>query len=428
MNKKKLWIGLGVVAAIVLFAVLAIAGRRERGIEVRTETVGRQNLVAVVTASGRIRPKSSADLQADITGRIIDLRVKEGDRVQKGDTLLRIDRTTYEAAVQQARAAVAEAEARAAQARANVEQARRNLERTRALQRDNPELVSPEQIEVAETNFEVQRALAEAATHAVGQSRAALREANDRLAKTVITAPMAGQVTRVNVEQGETAIVGTMNNPGTILLTVSDLSEMEAVIEIDETDIPDIELGDSASVAIDAYPNRSFTGRVSKIGQSAIQTLGSSSLSAARSTDQSVDFEVVIALQDPPPGLRPDLSATADVVTATRDSVLAIPIIALTLQDAPAKESVPRELNGDTLALGVANAKDVEGVYVVKEGKVEFRPVKVGIIGQNQFEILDGLIEGEEIVAGPYQAIRRLKDGDAVKTTGQAREGEGTRS
>jgi HlyD family secretion protein len=229
---------------------------------------------------------------------------------------------------------------------------------------------------------------------------------------------MSGQVTRVNVEEGETAIVGTMNNPGTILVTVSDLSEMEAVIEVDETDVPEIGLGDSASVQIDAYPGRSFTGRVTKIGQSAIQI---PTASLGRSTDQSVDFEIVVALEQPPPGLRPDLSATADVVTATRDSALSIPIISLTLQSADDKEKAPRENRRDTLALGVGGAaRDIEGVYVVKDGRAQFRPVKIGIAGQSHFEVVEGLQEDEEIVAGPYQAIRRLKDGAQVKVTGRA--------
>jgi HlyD family secretion protein len=412
-KRKKLLIGVGIAGAIVLFAGLALAGRRERGIEVRTEKVQRRDLVAVVTASGRIRPRRSVDVQADITGRIIELRVEEGDSVQKGDTLLRIDPTTYEAAVQQARAALAQAEANLAQAQANLEQARRGLQRTRELKRENPNLVSDEQVELAETNFEVQRALAEAARYAVEQARARLREATDQLAKTVITAPMTGIVTRVNVEEGETAIVGTMNNPGTILLTVADLSEMEAVVEVDETDVPEIEVGDSVAVQVDAYPNRTFVGRVVSVGHSALQARSPGAF--VGSSDQPVDFEVVVALENPPPGLRPDLSATADIVTATRDSVLAIPIIALTLKELEDEGRVPRERAGDTLGLGVRSDRDVEGVYVVRDGKVEFRPVKVGITGQNHFEVVDGLVEGEEIVVGPFQAIRRLRDGAAVK-------------
>lgn len=423
-RKKKIWIGAGVVAAIALFSVLAIAGRRERGIEVRTDNVAKRDLVAVVTASGRIRPRRSVDIQADISGRIIGVRVEEGDQVQKGDTLLQIDPTTYRAAVQQARAAVAQAEAQLAQSRANVDQASRSLDRMQTLKRDNPALVSDEQLELAQTSYHVQRALAEAAEHGVRQAQAALREAIDRLAKTVITAPMSGLVTRVNVEEGETAIIGTMNNPGTILLTVSDLSEMEAVVEVDETDVPEIELGDSASVEIDAYPNRRFTGRVAKIGHSALLQTPSTPSFASRSSNQSVDFEVVIGLDQPPPGLRPDLSATADVVTATRDSVLSIPIIALTLQDLGAKERAPRESERDTLALGVGNDKEVEGVYVVQDGRVQFHAVKVGIAGTNHFEVLEGLEEGEEIVAGSYQAIRRLKDGARVKVTRREPEGE----
>lgn len=429
-KRKKILIGAGVGGAIVLFSVLAIAGGRQKGIEVRTEKVQRRGLVAIVTASGHIRPHRSVDIQADVSGRIVELRVKEGELVKKGDILLRIDPTTFEAAVQRARAAVAQAEAQVTQARANVEQARRSLERVESLKAENPTLVSDEQLELARTNDAVQRALAEAAEHAVRQARAALKEASDQLAKTVIRAPMDGQVTRLNVEEGETAIIGTMNNPGTILLTVADLSEMETVVEVDETDIPQIHLGDSASVEIDAFPNQKFVGRVSEIGHSAINAPARSALTPGRSAEQAVDFEVVVALGSPPQDLRPDLSATADVVTGTRDSVLSIPIIALTLKDLGARERAPRERTGDTLALGVGGERDdreVEGVYVVKDGRVEFRPVKVGLAGQNHFEVLEGLTEGEEIVAGTYQAIRKLKDGARVKVARrEAREERGS--
>ena len=268
-------------------------------------------------------------------------------------------------------------------------------------------------------NHEVQEALYQASLYMVEQARASLREARDRLAKTVIIAPMSGRVVRLNVEQGETAIVGTMNNPGTVLLTVADLSEMEAVVEVDETDIPQIELGDSAAIEIDAFPDEVFTGHVTEIGHSSIQG-GVAGLSGLTS-DQSVDFEVVIRLDDPPPSLRTDLSATADVVAEMRDSVLSIPIISLTLRTPEAEEE---ESPGDTGTEEIeladvdleAEPEEVEGVFVLGEDNtVSFRPVKVGIAGRDHFEVLEGLEEGDVIVAGSFQAIRDLEDGDMVR-------------
>ncbi len=310
------------------------------------------------------------------------------------------------------------AQAAAAQARANFEQARRSLDRTRKIREQSPNLISDQEVEAAETNFEVQQALFEAAEHQVEQARATLQEARDQLAKTVIRAPMAGRLTRLNVEEGETAIVGTMNNPGTILMTVADLSDMEAVVEVDETDMPQIELGDSASIEIDAFPKRVFTGRVTEIAHSSIQ--GRAAGLSGSTADQSVDFEVVIRLDDPPSSLRTDLSATADIVAEMRDSVLSVPIIALTLRkpEAPAEGSGDRAAEVIELVESEQEEEEQEGVFVVGDDRtVTFRPVKVGIAGRDHFEVLEGLEVDEVIVAGSYEAIRRLKDGDLVKPT-----------
>ncbi len=417
MGKKKIFIGAGVAAVIIVFVVLALGQGRRGGVDVRTEEVQRRDLVSVVTASGRIRPHRRVDIQAEVSGRIVDLRIVEGEIVSAGDTLLIIDPSTFEAAVQRAQAGLASAQASATQARANRDQARRQLDRTVRIRARNPELISDSEFETAETNFEVQEALYQAAEHTVEQARANLREARDRLAKTVLIAPMSGLVTRLNVEQGETAIVGTMNNPGTVLLTVADLSEMEAVVEVDETDIPQIELGDSVSIEIDAFPDDVFTGRVTEIGHSSIQggTLGLS----GSTSDQSVDFEVVIQLSSPPASLRTDLSATADIVAAVRDSVLSIPIIALTLRNPEPEET--EEPSGDSENEPIElveqeEPEEEEGVFVVGEDNtVTFRPVTVGIAGREHFEVLEGLEESEVIVAGSYQAIRQLENGDLVK-------------
>ncbi len=420
MNKKKIFIGAGIVVVIVVFVALALGQGRRGGTEVRTEEVQKRSLVSLVTASGRIRPHRRVEIQADVSGRIVDLRIVEGQVVNSGDTLLIIDPSTFEAALQRAQAAVASAQAAATQARANRNQADRTFSRTQQIREQNRELISDQELETAETNYEVQEALYQAAEHQVEQARANLREARDRLSKTVIQAPMTGRVTRLNVEQGETAIVGTMNNPGTVLLTVADLTEMEAVVEVDETDMPQIELGDSANIEIDAFPDDVFTGRVTEIAHSSIQggTLGFS----GTTSDQSVDFEVVIRLDNPPQGLRTDLSATADIVAEVRDSVLSIPIIALTLRT-PEPEA-GNEPSGDTnsepiqLVAEEEEPEEQEGVFVVAEDNtVTFRPVKVGIAGAEHFEVLEGLEEGEVIVAGSYQAIRQLESGDLVRPT-----------
>lgn len=417
MSKKKVFIGAAVAVVIIVFVALAMRQGRRGGVDVRTEEVQRRSLISVVTASGRIRPHRRVDIQADVSGRIVDLRILEGQMVTAGDTLLIIDPATFRSAVQRAQAARSSAQASAAQARANRDQAQRQLERTRRIRAQNPELISDSESETAETAFEVQEALYQASEHMVEQSRANLQEARDRLAKTVIQAPMAGRVTRLNVEFGETAIVGTMNNPGTVLLTVADLSEMEAVVEVDETDIPQIELGDSASIEIDAFPDQVFTGRVTEIGHSSIQ--GGALGFSGSTSDQSVDFEVVIRLDEPPGALRTDLSATADVVAEVRDSVLSIPIIALTLRT-PEPDEV-EEPSGDSEGEPIElveqeEPEELEGVFVVDEDNtVTFRPVTVGIAGREHFEVLEGLEEGEMIVAGSYQAIRQLEDGNLVK-------------
>lgn len=438
---KKIGIGVAVLAVLAVMAGLALRGSGGSATEVRTEKVERRDLVARVAATGHIEPKKLVDISADVSGRVVELNVEEGDEVAEGDLLLVIDPARFEAAVQRAEAGLAEAQAREAQARGNWEQARRDWERIRDLKARLPEMVTETEFETSRTSAEVQQAFHESARHAVDMARAGLREARDNLAKTVIRAPMSGRVTRLNVERGETAIVGTMNNPGSLLLTVADLSVMEAVIEVDETDVPEISIGDSVAVTVDAFPDREFVGRVTKIGNSSIiprtQTQSSS--------DQAIDFEVRATLEDPDVALRPDLSASADVITDVRPMVLAIPIIALTLSEPGEFERIPNEslaeaaVDGETAAeeddaaagqagdAGAASGKGepVEGVYVVEDGRARFRPVEVGIAGESYFEVLSGLEESETVVSGTYQAIRELKDGAQIKVveTDSARAG-----
>ncbi|MBI3982295.1 MAG: efflux RND transporter periplasmic adaptor subunit [Gemmatimonadetes bacterium] len=404
-RRNKFLVTGGVLAALVGAVVVGTAARGDRGTEVRLEAVATRSLVATVTASGRITPKSAVDISSDITGRIVSLPVNEGDRVRRGDLLVRIDPSQYEAAVARAQALLSSSEASALQARANRDQARRALDRALALRRTDSVLVSNEQLEQAQTSFEVAEALAVSAEHQVEQARAGLREARDQLAKTVLRSPIDGQVTRVAVEEGEVAVPGTFSRETGLLLTVSDLSVILVKVQVDETDVVRLHLGDSADVTIDAFPDTTFSGRVTKISQSAILA---ASAAASATGDRAVDYDVEITLDNPPPDIRPDLSATAKAVTATRDSVLSIPIIALTV-----REHTP--ISTETMPQDTTKKDESEGVFVVDDGKAQFRPVKVGIAGEEYFEVLEGLRAGDTIVAGPYQTIRDLKDSSRVR-------------
>jgi HlyD family secretion protein len=407
--KKKVIISGGIGVAIVALIGLNAASNRDRGQSVRLEEVGQRDLVATVTASGQIEPKRSVDISADITGRIIHIPVDEGDWVKRGDLVLRIDPSQYEAAMARGRAMLASAEASALQARANRDQAERAWNRAQELRRQDPDLISDQEIELSQTDFEVAEALAVSARHQVEQARASLQEAQEQLAKTVLRSPMDGQVTRLAVEEGEVAVPGTFSRETGLLLTVSDLSIIQVTVRVDETDVVRLHMRDSTEVTIDAFPDTTFTGRVTRISQSAVRGVAQT----AGGTNQAVDYDVEVTLDDPPPGIRPDLSATAKIVTATRDSSLSVPIIALTVREHTpiSTETAPQDTT--------AGAEEVEGVFVVQDGLAEFRPVKVGIAGEEYFEVLDGLALGDTIVAGPYQTIRDLRDSARVRATNE---------
>jgi len=404
----------GVVLVAIAIGGLTAAKRGNKAVEVRTEQVQRRDLVASVTASGQVQPQLKVDLSSDITGKIVRLAVKEGQMVAKGQFLLQIDPQQAEAAVQRQDASLASAKAGMAQAQANLLQAQKSYERTAAIKKTNPTLISDEQMEQLRTAVDVNRALYESARHQVEQANALLSDARSSLGKTTIYAPMSGRVTRLNVENGETAIMGTLNKDAATLLTIADMSVLETKVKVDETDVARIAVGDSAVIQIDAFPDTTFIGRVTQISNSAVK-----GAAAAATADQAVDYEVTIQLVNIPPETRPDFSATAKIITGTRKSALSIPIIALTVRE---NEALTK---GDT-AVGLGKArpkkevgkKDVEGVFVVsKENKVTFRPVRVGIAGEKHFEVLDGLKEGDKIVAGTYQAIRELKDGATIRET-----------
>ncbi len=410
-GKKKLLIGGGGVVLVAALIGLN-ASRGESATSVRLEAVERRSLVATVTASGQIQPTRKVDISADITGRIIDLPVEEGDWVEEGELLVRIDPSQYEAGVARSRAALSSAQASALQAEANRNQTVRALDRAMELRGRDSTLVSDEQLEQAQTNYDVAEAVYVSAQHQVEQAEAALQEAQEQLAKTVLRAPMAGQITRLVVEKGEVAVPGTFSRETGLLMTVSDLSIIQVNVRVDETDVVRLHLGDSTEVEIDAYADQPFTGRVTRIAQSAVRVAA-----AGGTGDQAVDYDVEITLDDPPADIRPDLSATAKIITATRDSALSVPIIALTVREHKpiSTENAP----ADTTEV------ETEGVFVVREGIAQFQPVTVGIAGEEHFEVLEGLALGDTIVAGPYQTIRDLRDSSRVRGTGEPATAEG---
>ncbi|MGB1656932.1 MAG: efflux RND transporter periplasmic adaptor subunit [Longimicrobiales bacterium] len=404
-NRSKIIIGIVAVAVLGSAAVLSVMRGREGGIEVRTEALETRDLVEIVTASGNIRARRTVDISSDVSARVTQLLIDEGDDVDAGQTLLRLEPDQYQAALSRAQAQLAQSQAQQGQQRASLTQATRDRDRLVQLRARDSLLVSRQQLDDAETRVEVQTQLLESARYGVSQAQAGVDEAEDRLSKTIFTAPMAGKVTRLNVEEGETVIIGTMNNPGSLVLTISDLSVIEVVVQVDETEVSEIALGDSASIRIDAFPDQEFSGRVTEIGNSAINPP-----SQQQGNQQAaIDFEVVLTLDETDAPLRPDLSATADIIVESRSDVVAVPIIALTVRDADDVEADVAATADGTMP------SDVEGVFLVgDDNEVTFQPIEVGIAGQEYFEVISGLSPGDVVVAGPYQRIRQLREGDVI--------------
>jgi HlyD family secretion protein len=381
-----------VLAGIVTASI--VAQRGNDGMPVTFAKVQRQDLTSKVSANGRIDAKRKVDLSANVMGQVVNLAVREGDVVKKDDFLLQIDQKQLAATARSADAALQAvfsdrdaAKAMAVAAEQDYQRALRNFEQK----------ISPRaDLDRAQSSRDSARANVMALEQRISQARENLNAARDTLQKTTMRAPMAGIVTALPVEEGEVAVIGTMNNAGTVLMTIADMSVVEAVMEVDETDVPSVKVGQRATVTIDAYPNKTFPGLVTEVASSPIKVNGLSS-----GGTQAVNFEVKIQVENPPPGVRPGFSASADIVTGTRSKALAIPIQALVVREKPG--STP------------GKPQDEEGVFVVRNGAVKFEKVTSGLSGDSQIELLSGAKEGEQIVTGPFRALREIKDGSKVK-------------
>ncbi len=381
-----------VIVVLALIVYFNLRSQREKAIKVTVEEVKKEDLTSITSASGEVKPRKNVNISAQVPGRIVKIGVEEGQIVKEGDFLLKLDATQYEANAERDRALILSYRAQLIEAEARLQKDKNFYERQKRL--FDEQLISREQLEAAKAQYDISRAQHRAILYQINQAKASLESSLDNLNKTTYNSPIDGIITSLRVEEGEIALIGTMNNPGTVLMTIADLSVMEIEVEVDETDVVGVRIGQSAEVKVDALPEQTIKGKVTEIGSSAIQKLTSS--------EESKDFKVVVTLENPPGELKPGLSASADIITAEKTDVLAVPISALVLREKDEKE-------------GEKKQKEEEGVYVVTENRVKFQPVKKGILGEMKIEITAGLKEAQKIVVGPYNALRQLKDDALIK-------------
>jgi HlyD family secretion protein len=433
-RKKKVLIAAGIVVVLGGVAFANFKFKRKDGIAVNVEPVRKRKLEAIVSASGKIQPKRFVNISADTSGRVTDLAVNEGDRVTQGQFLLQIDARNLRTRVQSGEASLNAAQSTAEQLKLSLESSRTQLKLAQDNYKRQQELwkgglTTRELLERAESELRVreqdlraqeQNVLTQ--TQRMRQEQATLENAKTDLSKVRIESPINGIITRRNVELGETAVVGTMNNAGTVLLQVADMSVIEAEVEVDETDIPSVKIGQTAKVTVDAVTGKSFTAHVTEIGNSPIQTTGASAT-------QATNFKVTLQVDGEIPDVRPGFTCTAEITTATRDGVLAVPIQATTVREMVVddKGNIVREQTGPGAPArrpGAVQAaelkpgqerKEVEGVFVAQDGKAVFELIKTGIAGEKYFEVLSGLKDGDSVVVGPFSSVRTLADGTPVK-------------
>lgn len=413
------------VAVLVVFGgVVGFSVTRDSRsrITVQTGKVAKADLVSTVSASGEIKPKKYVNVSANVSGRITDLLVEEGQRVRKGQLMARIDSTRFEAVARQSDAAVQSARADVARATADVELSQLNFDRAAQMWKDK--LISEQAFQQTEAELKMKQAALESAKKRIAQLQAALDSNTDDVEKTTVVAPMDGVITSLQKEEGE-VVIGAQSFAPTVIMTVADLSVMETEIMVDETDIQHVALGQTAEVRVDALQDTKVKGEVTEIGSSAIPRGTTGASTVASTANQAKDFKVKVTLKDPPASLRPGLNATADITTGVKKGVVAVPIQAVVVREldkdgkvvdpsAPAAVGAgPGPAAGATPARSKHEEKD--GVFVVVDGVAKFRPVKTGLIGETEIEILDGLKEGDVLVTGSYRTLRTLKDEARVK-------------
>ncbi|HEX4824827.1 MAG TPA: efflux RND transporter periplasmic adaptor subunit [Candidatus Polarisedimenticolaceae bacterium] len=399
MTKRRKVVWVGVLLAVVVVAAVIVGAAMSRGPKakpVQMSKIDRQDLQAKVSANGKIQATKKVDISATVPGQVVQLAVKEGDVVKKGQFLLQLDPANYRASARGSQSSMEALQKELDAAVANLEQAKADF--TRAERNHAAGILADADLQRAKTAVTSGEASILATQHRIEQAHAAVDGSTDTLSKTTIRAPMDGVVTAKRIEEGEVAVIGVQNQPGTVLLTISDMSVVEAEMEIDETSIPSVALGQAARIHIDAYPNQTFDGAVTEVGNSPITT--------AVGAAEAIKFKVKVQLKNPPPGIKPGLSVQADILTGFRSKVLTVPLQAMVVRDAPATAGEPK---------AAGPPKEEEGVYVVESGKVVFKAIKTGLLGELSIEVVDGIKEGETLVTGPFRVLRDLKAGDLVR-------------
>jgi HlyD family secretion protein len=454
---KKIAIGVGAVAVLALIVGITVYQSGKNVVTVQTAKVQRQDLTAVVSASGEIKPKTYVNIGANAFGKITHLFVKEGDHVRKGQLLAQLEnvQSTADVNANQASLQAAETDALAADAASKTAQAdmlraqadydRNKLDWDRAQNLFKDGLISKSDFDsrknawatadagLAQAQARVNQAKAQkdSADKHVIQNRATLTRFDDVLKKASYSAPYDGVITNLPVREGETVVIGIQNSPGSTLMTLADMSVITAEVKVDETDIVNVHLGQHAEVTIDAIPKKVFHGTVSEIGDNAIvRSTGVATSQQASASEEAKDFKVVVTLSDPPKDLRPGLSTTAKITTASRAQVLSIPIQAIVVRTKTQLEqekATPGSVHAaapqkETASEGKSNEdkskdknEEIQGVFVVRSKKVEFVPVTTGIAGTSDIEVVGGLSEGSEIVTGSYKTLRTIRSGTGVK-------------
>src|SRR3954470_12424005 len=439
MSRKNVLIVLAVVLVGAAVVGANLYFKKDKGLTVTTDTIKARDLEAIVSASGKIQPKRLVKISAETSGRVVNLAVNEGDRVKIGQFLLQIDPKSLQrrveggaASLQAAQAAIAQLRQSTETARAQLIQAQQNLARQQDLWKQ--QLTTREALDkavndvrVAESNVQEREKQITPQESRINVEKATLESARYDLSKVRMESPIDGIVTRRNVQEGETAVIGTMNNAGTVLLELADMGQIQAEVEVDETNVPHVQIGQPARITIDAIPERTFKGHVSEIGNSPIQAAG-----AVAAGTQATNFKVVVMLDETVPDVRPGFTCTADITTATRKDVVAVPIPAVAGRELiyDANGQVVKEPKTDKKRRAPADVgtavsaselkpgqtrKETEGVFAVRDGKAEFLPIKMGVAGDKYFEVVSGLKSGDQVITGPYNSVRGMADGDAVK-------------
>jgi HlyD family secretion protein len=421
MKKKTVAIIAAAVVGVAIAAGLVVRGRGEKPPEVRTTEASLQRVVERINATGKVQPRTQVKISADVSARIMRLGVKEGDRVEQGQFLVELDREAYLAAVESAQANVRSAESGVTLAHENLLQAERELRRAREIVARG--LDSQARLDAADAAFKVEAARHEAARGDAARARAALKQSRDSLAKTSIYAPMSGVISELRRKQGEIAIGSQFQED--VILVISDLSVMEAQLDVDENDIVRVAVGDRAEIEVDALPDQVLTGTVYEIASSA-KTHGTGAQGQNQSQTQKTEFLVKVAIENPPLELRPGMTAAADITTETRDSTLSVPIQCVTVRTLDQLEEDQKKA-GETADFKADKDGFVQLLFVLQDGKAMARQVATGIQSDNLIEVTSGLKPGETVISGSYRAISRdLRHGAAVRVNNEAEESERT--